>query len=173
MNEPFDVALLVIDVQQGLFEKKTPVYNADQLLRNICLLIDRARQNNVPVIFMQHANENTLLHGSDPWRLHPDIQALENDPIIEKRHGSAFKETLLQHELDERQIRHLIVTGLVTHGCIRATCFDALRLGYKVTLVKDGHSNYHKQAKRIIGEWNQRFSQMAIQLKSAQDIDFL
>ena len=41
--------LLVIDVQKGLFEKTTPIYKAKQLLENINILIDKARQENVPM----------------------------------------------------------------------------------------------------------------------------
>jgi nicotinamidase-related amidase len=44
-------ALLVIDVQQGLFRRKTPVFNEKQLLTNICTLVQRARAKKVPVIF--------------------------------------------------------------------------------------------------------------------------
>ena len=62
--------------------------------------------------------------------------------------------------------------GLVTHGCVRATCVDASQRGYQVTLVSDGHSNFHKQAAKVIEEWNQKLSDGVAQLKPTQEIDF-
>ncbi len=66
-----NAALLVIDVQKGLFERSTPIFNGEQVLENINALIVRARQAGVPVIFIQHANESTLVKESDAWQLHP------------------------------------------------------------------------------------------------------
>ena len=71
-----------------------------------------------------------------------------------------------------RNITILVVTGLVTHGCVRATCLGARQLGYKVVLVEDGHSNYSKQAARIIDEWNQKLSAENIELRPASEIGF-
>jgi len=98
MNESTkpDAALIVIDVQKELFERSTPIYQAGQVLKNINLLIDRARQVGVPVIFIQHSNDNTLIKGSDAWQLHPEIQPMESETLIHKRHGNAFIETQLQ-----------------------------------------------------------------------------
>jgi len=48
----------------------------------------------------------------------------------------------------------VVVSGLVTHGCVRATCQGALALGYAVALVADGHSSYSKDAARLIEAWN-------------------
>jgi nicotinamidase-related amidase len=62
--------------------------------------------------------------------------------------------------------------GLVTHGCVKATCLGALQLGYDVTLVKDGHSSYSKDASRLIEEWNQKLNAQGCELKVASEIDF-
>jgi nicotinamidase-related amidase len=76
-------------------------------------------------------------------------------------------------ELGSRQIQSLVVTGLVTHGCVKATCIGAHELGYKIILVKDGHSNYHRKAREIIDEWNQKLSQGLVELKATQEIDLM
>jgi len=94
------IALLVIDVQQGLFERSTPIYNAEQLLHNLNALIRGARRAGVPVFFIQHANKSTLVEGSGAWQLHPQIQPLRTELIIHKQHGNAFEETVLQEELE-------------------------------------------------------------------------
>ena len=62
-----NTALLVIDVQMGLFEKSTPIYKAEQVLENINTLMKNARRAGVPVIFIQHSNDKLLVKGSDAW----------------------------------------------------------------------------------------------------------
>ena len=167
-----NIALLIIDVQQGLFEKPTPIYKAEELLEKISTLIGRAHQSGVPVFYIQHSDLKALLKGSANWRLHPRLQPLAIDQIIHKQHGNAFEDTNLDEALRSRNITILVVTGLVTHGCVRATCLGARQLGYKVVLVEDGHSNYNKQAARIIDEWNQKLSAENIELRSAAEIEF-
>ena len=71
--------------------------------------------------------------------LRSEIGLAENDIIIHKTHGNAFEGTDLGEELDSRGIRNIIITGLVTNGCIRATCIGGYELGYRVILVEDGH----------------------------------
>ncbi len=166
-------ALLVIDVQKGLFEKSTPIFNAEQLLENLNTLINRARTQGVPVIFIQHSNENTLVKDSDAWQLHPEIQPLNDDIIIHKRHGDAFIATNLQNELEKRNVNVLVITGLVTHGCVRATSLGAIEKGYQVFLVSDGHSNYSKDASQIIKKWNQTISEQGADLIETKAVDFV
>jgi len=164
--------LLVIDVQQGLFQKSTPIYNAERLLDNLNTLIGGARHAGVPVLFVQHADEATLAEGSEAWRLHPWIQPLPTEPVVHKRHGNAFKETALQQELESRGVRTLVIAGLVTHGCVKATCLGAMGLGYRIILVSDGHSSYSKQAVKLIEEWNRKLSGLGAELRVTREINF-
>ena len=120
-SEQRRVALLVIDVQKGLFERSTPILNGEQLLANINTLIHRARQAGAPVLYVQHANKSTLVKDSAAWQLHPAIVPLDNEEIILKRHGNAFQDTGLAQELEKRDVSVLAVTGLVTHGCVKAS----------------------------------------------------
>ena len=166
------VALLVIDVQNGLFGKSTPIYHADRLLDNICALIERAHCSVVPVFFIQHSTKNNLVEGSDDWFLHPRLIPQAADPVIQKHHGSAFEDTSLAGELEARDIGTIVVMGLVTHGCVKATCLDAHRMGYRVILARDGHSNFHKHAEQVIAEWNEKLGSGIVELKTAGEIDF-
>ena len=174
MNEKHksDVALIVIDVQQGLFERSTPIYQAEQVLKNINLTIERARQAGVPVIFIQHANENTLIEGSDAWQLHPEIRPHESETLIHKRHGNAFIETGLNAVSAAAGVKTLVINGLVTHGCVRATTLGALEEGYRVILVEDGHSSFSKDAPKLIEKWNRTLHQKGAELMRAEDVDF-
>ena len=171
-NRQSNRALLVIDVQRGLFEKSTPLYNAKQVLANINTLIKKARQVGIPVIFIQHSNKNTLVKGSDAWQLHSEIQPFDDEQIIHKLHGNAFIDTSLQDELENSNVSELIVTGLVTHGCVKATSLGAIEAGYKVVLVSDGHSNYSKDAPELIEKWNRALRDKGAKLVETQNVSF-
>lgn len=168
-----NTALLVIDVQKGLFERATPIYKAEAVLESINTLICEARGAEVPVIFIQHSNENTLVSGSNAWELHPQIQPSENEMIIHKRYGNAFESTDLHAELTGRNVDTLVITGLVTHGCVRATCLGAIKMGYQVILVSDGHSNFSKDAPKLIEKWNKTLHKKGADLRAAKDLEFV
>jgi nicotinamidase-related amidase len=165
------VALLVIDVQKGLFKKSTPIYEAEQLLGNINTLIRRAGRAGVPVFYIQHANK-MLVEGTDDWELHPELERLQTGVAVHKRHGDAFQDTNLREELESREIRRVVITGLVTHGCVKATCIGAKSQGYEVVLVKDGHSSFSKQAAKLIAEWNEKLSEGTVELRTTEEIAF-
>jgi nicotinamidase-related amidase len=167
-----NAALLIIDVQRGLFNRPTPIYNADQLLKNIQTLVDRSHENDIPVFYIQHQNNSMLVEGTEAWELHPQIHPETGDRLVHKRHGSAFQETDLGRELRARDVGKIFVTGLVTHGCVRATCLNALELGYKVVLVEDAHSNYSKDAERIIADWHKKLREKGVTLTATEEIQF-
>jgi nicotinamidase-related amidase len=165
-------ALLVIDVQRGLFKQASPVYEAEALLENINSLVDRAHKKDVSVFYIQHANDSSLVKGTENWKLHPDMQPTDTDEVIQKRQGSAFVDTSLGEGLASRRVGKLAITGLVSQGCVRATCLDALQLGYTVELVEDAHSTYSKTAKRIIRKWNKKLGEQGATLVKAAEVLF-
>jgi nicotinamidase-related amidase len=172
MTPKINTALLVIDVQKELFEKSTPIYKADDLLENICSLIDQAHNIGAPVFFIQHSSDKILLRGTDGWELHSKLHPQAIDHIVEKQHGNAFEKTNLKDKLDSLNIGQLVITGLVTHGCVKATSLGARELGYSVILVKDGHSNFHQKAPEIILEWNEKLSLQGVNLLTTQEVVF-
>lgn len=162
-------ALLIIDVQRSLFHKSHPIYQADALLENINRLVDMAHSSGIQVVYIQHNDEKYLVKGTTGWQLHPALQPGDGDLIIHKQHGNAFEETSLGEELARRQICKLFIMGLVTHGCVKATCLGALDLGYKVVLLKDGHSSYSKDAPRLIEEWNDKLHSAGTELQTCAE----
>jgi nicotinamidase-related amidase len=74
-------ALVVVDVQYGLFIRETPIYKEHELLGNINDLIDTAQSANIPVFFIQHCSTR-LIEDSAEWRLHPRLKADDNDTFI-------------------------------------------------------------------------------------------
>lgn len=172
MNSTIKTALLVIDVQKELFEKSIPIYRAEQLLSHLNQLIDQARQAQVPIVFIQHSSDKILLQGSPGWQFHPDLRLLNTDLLLEKHHGNAFEKTDLNRQLTALGVQRLILTGLVTHGCVKATTLGALELGYQVLLVEDAHSNFHKNAPEVIAEWNEKLKLAGATLVKTADLRF-
>ena len=170
---PKRTALLVIDVQMALFSRPTPIYKADDLLRNINSLVEMFQLSNALVVYIQHSNNKMLIKESDGWGFHPDLNFKETDPIIHKIHGNAFKETNLKQVLESRGIEDIVITGLVTQGCVKATSIGGNKLGYRVILIEDGYSNYSKEAPKIIEKWNLKLSKEQVELFSADEIGFV
>jgi nicotinamidase-related amidase len=163
-----DTALLVIDMQQGLFKRQ--IYNQQQLIDNINHLLDIFHQANRPVVFFRHANESFLKSGSDDWQLHSALRRAETDIIIEKTHSSIFKEKVFTELLAGKNISSVVITGLVSNGCIQVACTGAVDIGLKTTLVSDGHSTWHKDAEKMVADYNAKLAAKGIQVLPAHEI---
>jgi nicotinamidase-related amidase len=129
-------ALLVVDVQTGVV---ADAYQRDAVVDRIAGLVDRARQQATPVIWIQHEAED-LPRDSDAWKFAPELVPADDEPVVAKRYGDAFEETTLEDELAKRGIGSLIVTGAATDFCVRSTLHGALARGYDALLVSDAHT---------------------------------
>ena len=129
-------ALVVIDVQNDVVDG---AHERDAVVSNIGSLVARARQEQVPVVWVQHADEG-LAHGSDDWRIVPELQPDPSEPLVEKSYGDSFEDTRLEDVLAGLEVGRLVVTGAQTDACIRSTLHGALVRGYDATLVSDAHT---------------------------------
>ena len=132
-----DTALLVIDVQNGIV---AGAYNRDGVIGNISTLIDKARAENVPVLWVQHSDDGDLALGSESWQFVPELVRGDSEPVVHKRYADSFEETDLEKLLAEQRVGRLVVTGAQTDECIRSTIHGAFTRGYDVTLVGDAHT---------------------------------
>jgi len=164
-------AVLVIDVQRGLFEEPTPVCQADTVLRNINTLVDRAHAAGVSVFWVQHSTKTTLIEETDAWQLHPALRPLTTDHFVRKHRGNAFQDTSLKGDLDALRVGKVVVAGLVSDGCVQATCKGARALGYDVVLVRDAHSTDSPDAAHVIEHWNEKLSRGIVRLADTADVD--
>jgi len=131
-----NTALLVVDVQNAVV---ADAHRRDEVIANINTLVDKARARQVPVIWVQHSDED-LPQDSDGWRYVPELQRQESEPLVHKRYGDSFEDTPLESELAQRGVGRLVVTGAQTDACIRATIHGAFTRGYDTTLVSDAHT---------------------------------
>ena len=131
-----NTALLVVDVQTGVVAAS---HNRDSVVANIGALVDRAREQQTPVVWVQH-NDDGLVRGSDEWQIVPELKPDGGEPLVEKQYGDSFEETSLEDFLSGLEVGRLIVCGAQTDMCVRSTLHGALARGYDATLVKDAHT---------------------------------
>jgi nicotinamidase-related amidase len=131
-----DTALVVIDMQQGVVRA---AHDVERVVTNINTLVAKARSESVPVIWVQHSDDD-MAEGTDDWQYVTELVRNDDEPLVHKRYGDSFEETDLEHLLAERKVGRLIVTGAQTDACIRSTLHGALVRGYDATLVEDAHT---------------------------------
>ena len=129
-------ALLVVDVQQGVVQA---THQRDAVVANVASLVDKARQEEVPVVWVQHCDEQ-LARGSEEWQIVPELHRREAEPLVEKSYGDSFEDTQLETVLSRLGVGRLVVVGAQTDACIRSTLHGALVRGYDATLVSDAHT---------------------------------
>ncbi len=134
-NRP-NTALVVIDVQNGNVNGNL---NRDAVVANVGALVDKARREEVPVVWVQHNDEN-LTRGSEAWQIVPELAPSSPEPLIEKSYGDSFEDTNLEAVLSGLGVGRLLVVGAQTDECIRSTLHGALVRGYDATLVSDAHT---------------------------------
>lgn len=131
-----NTALVVIDVQNGVVAQ---AHDRDRVVANIRTLVDKARAEHVPVIWVQHSDEQ-LAQGSDEWQYVPELPAAAGEPVVQKSFGDSFEATTLEDELAQRGVGRVVVAGAQTDACIRSTLHGAFVRGYDTTLVGDAHT---------------------------------
>lgn len=129
-------ALLVIDMQRDVIRG---AHDVDRVVDNITSLVDKARTENVPVVWVQHADEQ-MPQGSDGWQYVAELERRDDEPLVHKSFGDSFDGTDLESILSERNVGRVVVTGAQTDACIRSTLHSALVRGYDATLVGDAHT---------------------------------
>jgi nicotinamidase-related amidase len=134
-NRP-NTALLVVDVQNGVV---AGAHERDTVVANVGRLVDRARREQVPVVWVQHSDEQ-LERGSEEWRIVPELSPAEAEPLVEKHYGDSFEDTTLETVLSGLGVGRLVVAGAQTDECVRSTIHGAFVRGYDTTLVSDAHT---------------------------------
>ncbi|TMD19825.1 MAG: isochorismatase family protein [Chloroflexi bacterium] len=134
-NRP-NTALLVVDVQKGVVGE---AHERDAVVANVGSLVEKARREQVPVVWVQHSDAQ-LARGSDDWRIVPELTPADAEPLVEKNYGDSFEDTTLEAVLSGLGVGRLVVVGAETDACIRSTLHGAFVRGYDATLVSDAHT---------------------------------
>ncbi|WP_433750352.1 cysteine hydrolase family protein [Falsibacillus pallidus] len=153
-------ALIIIDVQNAMFQERDPVFNGHNLLDQLRNLLNKARSSGCHVFYVQHNGKegHPLATGSKGWEIHPAVSPRKQDIIIQKDTPDSFHNTNLEVELKKKNVEHLFLAGIQSEVCVDTTCRRAFSLKYDVTLVSDAHSTWPGSglsAQQIIDHHNQ------------------
>ncbi|MFB4169380.1 isochorismatase family protein [Virgibacillus sp. JSM 102003] len=133
--------LLIIDAQQELIEgnqEQVAVFKKEQLITNINLVIEKASEFNVPIVFVR---DLSVAEGKGKgFQVHEKIAVPKDTTFFDKTAMNSFHGTGLLNYLKSQAIEHIIVMGCATQYCIDSAVRTATINGLDVTLVENGHS---------------------------------
>jgi nicotinamidase-related amidase len=134
---PSKSALLVVDAQVGVVSS---IWESQRVQRNLETLVSKARSKGVPVIWVQHSDDDELKFGSEGWKLAAKFVPAPPELVIHKKYNSSFADTDLDRRLKALGVTRLVLAGALTNWCIRSTAYAAVDRGYNLALVGDAHS---------------------------------
>jgi maleamate amidohydrolase len=154
-------ALILIDFVQAYFEESCPLYaGVEESLTSALRIRDAARAADIPVIYTNVVYQAGGADGGVFFRKVPALEAfIEGNPlggwpqglipaagevVMSKQYPSAFFGTSLAAMLTSLKVDTLIITGLTTSGCVRATCIDAVSSGFIPIVVSDACGDRHE-----------------------------
>ena len=146
-------ALVVVDMCKAFIDSSSPLgFECDELIQANINLINKFRLNKLPVIFTttiyRNASEasvfrskipalNILEPESDAINFIDDLAPLKDEILIEKKFASAFFQTKLTDSLLKIQADSVVICGVTTSGCVRATAVDSLQNNFPTTIAED------------------------------------
>ena len=146
-------ALIVVDVVVGFTDPECPLgSDAESVVNANVQLMEAFHQAQLPVVLTTVIYRNdheasvfrarvpalNLLTPESHWvKFDPRLPITEDDLQLEKRHASSFHGTTLDQWLAERNVDSVVVTGLTTSGCVRATAVDGLQNNYRVVVPRE------------------------------------
>jgi nicotinamidase-related amidase len=146
-------------MQVGSFTPEELRFNADGTIDRINNLSALFRETSHPVIFIQH--DGTLNHdfmpGNPDWEILPELNTQQDDVFISKTLNDCFQNSNLASILIGHSITELYITGCASDFCVDSTVRSAHTRGFKVTVVKDGHTTADRRgltAKNVIDHHN-------------------
>ncbi len=171
-------ALLIIDMQNGLYDGPEQPFERERVLSTINQLIQRARNAGAPIFVARHTGPvgSPIAAGNPLWQLWSGLDVDETrDHLFNKTRPSCFLGTNLAQQLTAAQISELVIVGMKTQLCVDTTCRVAAELGFSVVLPEDGHTCMDTptlKAEAIIEHHNATLAGVFVKRVNAQNIYF-
>ncbi len=154
-------ALILVDFVQAYFDKNCDLFaDVEAELASALRIRDSARVATIPVIYSKVVYNDggadggvffrkapvliNFLAGSPMGKWPTGLQPADDEIVIAKQYPSAFFGTSLAADLHSLNVDTLIITGVTTSGCVRATCVDAMSHGFVPIIVADACGDRHK-----------------------------
>lgn len=170
-------ALLLVDFQLAYLGRDVPIAeqlgefptgggaNAWRAMRRSLPLVDVARSAGIPIVLTRIAYpagaENAggfaakrgasalFVDGEPGTRFCPELESLTEAIRVRKEAASAFHDTRLDETLAELAVDTVLVAGLSTSGCVRATVVDAASHGYRAAVLRDATADRIELSGRV------------------------
>lgn len=155
---PAQSALLVLDMQRYFLEPAGHAFipSAPAIIPGLVHLVQAFAARNLPVFFTRHTNSP---HNAGQmavwWRDLIAPESLESAipsqfditcaQVIEKHHYDAFLDSPLEAGLASRQVKQVVIAGVMTHLCCETTARSAFMRNYQVFFLVDGTATYNRQ----------------------------
>jgi len=156
-------ALIIIDCQNDFIKDRSP-YSCqmldDKLVGRIKEIIAFARERGIKIIYTQHSIEadksnmefgepedvRACIVGTEGWEIIGDLKPREGELVVRKDKYDAFVGTGLEETLRGLKTDTVILAGVLTNNCVRATAEGAHYRNFKIFVVSDccGATSYNK-----------------------------
>ena len=153
-------ALLMVDFVEAYLDKSSPLYAGVEAVRDRCVeLLDIVREAGIPIF---HTNVSyrpgspdggmfrrklpllrVFEEGSPLAEFASGLEPAEGESVITKQYASAFFGTPLASSLTMLGVDSLMIAGVTTSGCVRASALDALQHGFRSIVVRDAVGDRH------------------------------
>ncbi|CAG9612357.1 Streptothricin hydrolase [Bacillus rhizoplanae] len=135
-------ALLLVDIQNDYFPNgKMELRNASEASEYAKRILQYFRETNQPIFHIQHVstreNATFFIPNTEGVHIHKNVRPLQQETVILKHYPNSFRETSLLQELQDLQIEHVVICGMMTHMCIDATVRAAFDFGFSCTVIHD------------------------------------
>jgi nicotinamidase-related amidase len=177
--DPATTAIVVIDVQVGVFETDPGPFDKEGVLARINEVIAAAHAASASVIFLQHDGDvrgKWLLPLTGDWELHPSLYIEGDDRVIRKTACDGFYRSALDDHLRGKAIETLVIAGYATDFCVDTTIRSAASREYNVIVVADAHTTKDRpvlEAAQIVKHhqwvWSNLICPKGVSLLSAAD----
>jgi len=154
-------ALILVDFVQAYFDESCALYaGVEDALESALRIRELAWAAGIPVIYSNVVYDEegrdggvffkkapvlrNFIAGNPMGKWPSGLQPRDDELVISKQYPSAFFGTLLAATLKELGVDTLIITGVITSGCIRATCVDAMSNGFIPIVVADACGDRHE-----------------------------
>jgi nicotinamidase-related amidase len=134
--------LLLIDLQNDYFPGgKNPLVGSLQAVEKSSQLLAAFRRLAWPVLHIQHFSTRPgasfFVPGTPGVEIHPAVQPLPTETVIQKNYPNGFRQTALGEKLVSLEVQRLVVSGMMTHMCLDAGVRAAVDLGYECWVASD------------------------------------
>jgi nicotinamidase-related amidase len=155
-------ALILVDMIRGFTDPACPLgCSCPEVVAANATLLDAFHARELPVyfttvvyhddrearVFRDRVTALDVLTPDSQWvEVDPELPRQPGDQLIEKQWASAFHRTDLDARLRKQEVDSLVVTGLTTSGCVRATVVDGLQYDYRVVVPREAVGDRNPEA---------------------------